>query len=505
MVLIAMNRHVAIAGWGQVIQPKHQASDIESPLGLMARAAREAALRTGQRDLLEKVDGVMVVRIMSRHYDAPDRQLAERLGIRPVFSMVSTIGGNSPQLLVNRAAGLIARGELRSVLIAGAETYCPRPGQPPLSRDTLFQGIAPDYQGDDLIGSTPLEERHGIVLPADGFPLFETALWADSGLSLDAYLARVGALWASFSRTAAENPVAWSRTPRTAEEIVTPGPANRMIAFPYTKYMNPFVSVDLGAAVIVSAVSPHAGSIKGRRPVYFIGGGSAVDRQRFLIERSDFTASPPLKKAAARALDRAALTLDQIDCFDFYSCFPCAPAIAGRMLGLDPDDSRPRTMTGGLGFFGGPGNNYSLHAIATLAEAISNGRYENGLITALGWFMHKHAAGVYSTTPISTGLDRHDLADDTDSLAGDHPVPITEFPEGSGTIETYTVNYGRDMQPESAVIYGRLKDNTRFVAMSDNRPFIQDLTLECWVGRPVVLYRHPDGERNLAEPPSVMS
>ena len=38
-------------------------------------------------------------------------------------------------------------------------------------------------------------------------------------------------------------------------------------------------------------------------------------------------------------------------------------------LGIDGDDPRGLTLTGGLPYFGGPGNSYSLHAIAeTVAE-----------------------------------------------------------------------------------------------------------------------------------------
>ncbi len=104
-----------------------------------------------------------------------------------------------------------------------------------------------------------------------------------------------------------------------------------------------------------------------------------------------------MKTAIDKALDRSGFTLADMDCFDFYSCFPCAVTIAKKMAGLTDNDPRPLTLTGGLGFFGGPGNNYNLHAVATLAEQIAGNQYRTGLVTALGWFMHKHAAGVYTS------------------------------------------------------------------------------------------------------------
>ena len=462
-----MKTQVVITGWGQVTQPKEQTENLCDPLGLMAAAALKAGEATGMRDTLRHLDGIMVVRPLSAHYPSAAAQLAEKIGASPRFTAVSKIGGNSPQSLVNQAAGLIARGELDTILIAGAEAYYPRGDQPPPADSALFKGLPEDYNGDDAIGSTDLEQRHGLVQPLHGFPLFETALWAESGLSRAAYLQRIGQLWAEFSKVAARHPNAWTGLKRSAAEISTPTAANRFIALPYTKYMNPLVTVDQGAALILtSGDKARRCALKGKRPVYFRGGGYAEDRQRFLIEKSDFVSSPPLKAAVDKALKRACLSLNDIASFDLYSCFPCAVSIARRMLALGADDPRPLTLTGGLGFFGGPGNNYSLHAIATLAKAIAIGETENGLVTALGWFLHKHAAGVYSAVPAETDLGTHDLADRKDYLAGQKPVKIIGRASGTGHIETYTVKFSREGQPETAIIYGRTATGFRFVAQT---------------------------------------
>ena len=185
-----------------------------------------------------------------------------------------------------------------------------------------------------------------------------------------------------------------------------------MVAFPYPKLMNPFVTVDLGAAIILMSEEKSRQfrqnrkfSQKENRPVYFIGGGHAKDRQRFLIEKSSFTSSPPLKAAVDKALQRATLTLDEIEAFDLYSCFPCAVGMALKMLELKQNDPRPFTVTGGLGFFGGPGNNYSLHAVATMVEMIAEGRINNGLVTALGW-LRPWAGLCTNTRPESTAQPR---------------------------------------------------------------------------------------------------
>jgi acetyl-CoA C-acetyltransferase len=187
-------------------------------------------------------------------------------------------------------------------------------------------------------------------------------------------------------------------------------------------------------------------------------------------------------------------------CFDFYSCFPCSVSIACKMLGIEKSDPRPLTLTGGLGFFGGPGNNYSLHAIATLAEAISRGLYNHGLITSLGWFMHKHAAGVYSATPGDTRLQYADLEDEKDFLAGGDPVPAVEEASGQGEIETYTMIYKRDGTPAYGVIYGKTDRGFRFVAQTPRDPdLFKALSTENQVGKKVRLQFDVGKRRNIAE------
>ena len=160
-----MEPNVVVAGWGQVLQPKNLNREPLAPLGLMQEAARQAARTAGAETLLSRLEGVMVVRTLSRHYPDPARQLAQALGAVPRFTQVSGIGGNSPQTLINLAAGMIARNELDSILIAGAETYVQRGPDPEPVESALFRGIPADYPGDDRIGTTLLENRHGMEHP----------------------------------------------------------------------------------------------------------------------------------------------------------------------------------------------------------------------------------------------------------------------------------------------------------------------------------------------------
>jgi acetyl-CoA C-acetyltransferase len=193
------------------------------------------------------------------------------------------------------------------------------------------------------------------------------------------------------------------------------------------------------------------------------------------------------------------MKLDDIDCFDLYSCFPSAVSIAKKMIGIGDEDPRPLTLTGGLGFFGGPGNNYNLHAVATLAEMIATGEKRNGLVTALGWFMHKHAAGIYGAGPPKGPFQWGDKEDHNAGPVGDAPVPIQSEVNDTGVIETYTVIYGRDQAPSYAVIYGKTGDGCRFIARTPDHPDIFNrLTCQNQVGQKVSVRYHASSGLNIA-------
>ena len=210
-----MKRDVVVAGWGQVTQQKLLENPAKDPMGLMVQASKEAALELTDPNALTRVDGIMVIKSLSAHYPAPAAELASLLGASPKFTHLSKIGGNSPQTLVNKAAAMIARNELDSVLVVGAEAYVQRGENFKEEESALLRGIPKDYQGEDAAGSTRLENFYGMEHPMQGFPLFETALWAASGLNISDYLLKVASMWAGFSQVAASHPHSWSKKART--------------------------------------------------------------------------------------------------------------------------------------------------------------------------------------------------------------------------------------------------------------------------------------------------
>jgi acetyl-CoA C-acetyltransferase len=466
-------RTPVLVGVGQVTNHLQVGEDLtrrDEPVTLMVHALRRAAEDTGGnaagRRLLERAQSIRVIVPLSWGYANPGVLVAAELGIEPAETVLTTIGGNSPQSVVSQSALAIAAGGLDVALVTGADCIASRiavrrhPDRPLLAWTTQPETTpAPSTMGLDRVPVTDVELDRGLDRPARVYPLFENALRYGAGRTIDEHQEAVAQLWARFSEVAAANPFAWSREPRTPDAIKTRSPDNRMIAFPYLKRMNANDRVDQAAALIVcSAEAAKAAGVPRDRFVFPISGADANDHW-FLTHRADFTSSPAIRLAGRCALARAGVGIDDVAYLDLYSCFPSAVEIGATELGLDPHDpGRQLTLTGGLGFAGGPGNNYVTHSIATLAARLRSDPGALGMVTGLGWYMTKHAMGLYSTEPPAGGFRYDSPQDDVDALpqcspAGDY--------EGDATVETYTVVHGADGEAELAILALRTDDGRR--------------------------------------------
>ena len=104
-------RTPVIVGVAQTLRrpdPEHASE----PLDQMVEALELAAVDSGSgRTLLERADSVRVVAVLSWRYTDPGSLLAGRLGIEARETVVTTTGGNSPQMLLNDTAAAVRRGE----------------------------------------------------------------------------------------------------------------------------------------------------------------------------------------------------------------------------------------------------------------------------------------------------------------------------------------------------------------------------------------------------------
>jgi acetyl-CoA C-acetyltransferase len=281
---------------------------------------------------------------------------------------------------------------------------------------------------------------------------------------------------------AAKNPYAWYPVARSPDEITRPSPRNRMIAFPYTKYMNAVIETDQAAAVLaMSEDAARALGVPEDRWVYWWGGARAEEQAWFASERPDMAACPALRDAASGALAQAGVGLDEIDHIDFYSCFPVAVEMACEMLGLEESDPRGFTVTGGLPYAGGPGNNYTLHSLAAMMQRLRAEPGRKGLVTGNGWYLTKHSACVLATAPREPGRAAPAPAAPALERA---PHPLAEDVSGPGTIEAWTVTFDRDGAPARGIVIGSAADGRRFLANTpDDRALLEDFVARGDVGR----------------------
>ncbi len=376
-------------------------------------------------------------------------------------------GGNSPGELLNTLANRIVNGEADVAILVGTECIYGRRRaiKDQLTLDwTPFEGHRDFLQGQRPL-TTPVEARHGMTGPIHCYPLYENALRAQAGRTVEEHQAFLGTFMARNAAVAATNPHAWFPIAYTPEEIATPGPDNRWICFPYPKRMNAIMEVDLSAAIVVmSSDEADRRGIAREHQVAFLGGASAVDAWT-PAERIDFTSSPAMRASSAAAFAHAGLGVDRVDLFDLYSCFPSAVEMALAELGVAADDPRGATVTGGLAYAGGPGNSYALHGLAAMTHRLRdpNDPATVGLVSSLGMTATKHAYNVLSTDP-STFDAADGLAHKVTLAAADLTGPeLVDGVSGEGVIETYTVEHDRTGAAVRTIIVARFDDGRRTV------------------------------------------
>ncbi len=471
----------------------HESDAGRTPLDALHAASSKAIADVGSARLSGAIDALGMIRFIADTtpgVDAlfprnPGAALAARLGITDPALYQGTIGGNTPQYLVNHFAGKLARGEHTAVLVAGAELLA-----------TLFSvlrtgedisawadgGTAPATVGNEREGHTAVELAHGLYEPINTYPLFENSLRHHLGASEDEHIAHIAELCSRMSRVAADNPLAWRPQFQTAQQISTVEKRNRYIGYPYTRAMNPILEVDMAAAVVMTTVAKARElGIEESRWIYLHGGADLNDIW-YVSERPALHASPAINLAWKSVSAAAGITVDEISHFDIYSCFPSAVHVACREIGLQALDDRGVTVTGGLPFFGGPGNNYSLHAIAQMMDTLRRGSGGHGLVTANGLYLTKHSLGIYSTEAPQTAWRDTDNSALQAQIDAAPRMTVASDPSGDATIETFTVGFDRE-GPKRGIVIARNDAGERLVANTpDDATTLQTLMTEAPIG-----------------------
>jgi acetyl-CoA C-acetyltransferase len=467
-------------------------------------AATELALAEAGKATVADISHCWMVHSLSLRHGDPAPHLAARLGIEKAETRLSGMGGNIPQWLVNRAADLVAAGDRPCVLITGAEALATR-------RRARKLGVELDWPSskgwpdtwppiEPDVGTHPVEKAHGLEQATSMYALVESALAHAAGHDPAAQRRTMGDLMDRFNAVAAANPLSWFPTRRRADELTTATPDNRMVCFPYPKYLNAVMDVDMGAAVLVTDAATAREWGLGPDEVAYIGGWADAQEVWYLSERSAPQLAPGLVECAATALTTAGMTMDEVDAFDLYACFPSSIEVARDSFGLGPDDPRPLTLTGGLQYHGGPGSNYVTHSVANTLGWLRAGHGEVAMVHGNGYFLTKQAVGLYTRRPPGAApTPPQGLQERIDARSTTVPV-LTSF-SGPGTILAYTVPYDRDGQPGPGIVLVEVADASsgpRHTVARTDATTAEQLVAGDAVGTAVTLSSSDEG--NVARP-----
>ena len=394
------------------------------------------------------------------------RSIAGHMNITPENVIWDIVGGQSPQILAAEMCEMIATKKIAMGLVAGGEAmstaryFAARNAS--LDWSETVSGTVEDrgLGSEEMLSATMVV--HGIAGTPPAYALFENARRRRLGLAIDTYRMEMARLFAPFTQVASQNPHAMSRAVYSAADLITVSEKNRMIADPYPRRLVARDQVNQSAALLFTSVGLAEKLHIAPEKWIFLHGYAGLS-EKTPLERQDMGASPAAVLAAKNALAAAGKTMADMACMDLYSCFPIAVFNICDGLGIAPDDARGLTITGGLPFFGGAGNNYSMHAIVQLANKLRQNPGTYGFVGANGGFLSKYAAGVYASVPKNfIPCDSRPAQAELDSRL---PVEIIDQADSDAVIETYTVVFYKGL-PKTAIVVGRqAATNKRFMAI----------------------------------------
>jgi acetyl-CoA C-acetyltransferase len=430
------------------------------PLAMWEEVAREAAEDAGDSHILEQLDSLQIVYCQTWQYDDAVARLADRLNTDPKHRYYSGIGGTTTQQLVNATAEKMLQGELDLALITSAEALATQRAFKKRGERYPYS-FKPDEKRPFPWESPPhpYEVAHEIFQAWLTFAIFDNARRGHLGTNLDDYRADIGRMLAPMTTIAAHSHNAWFPTERSAEEIMTATPDNRMVGYPYTKYAVSVMDVDMAAALVVATHErADALGIPNDQRVYLRGYAYATDPV-LVAEHQDMWRSPAMEAASKETLRNAGVGIDDIKYIDLYSCFASSLHFACDALGLSPFDGRGLTVTGGLPYHGGPASGYLTHSIAAMVERLRTDPGELGLVSGVGMHMTKHVFGCYSTAarPLRP----------PDPMPQPEPAEVVGNYEGEAVVIAYSVVHGRSGDPEGGALVCELPDGRRVYARMD--------------------------------------
>lgn len=485
-VIIGAAQHV------ERLQPDAQ-PPFSAPMELASTASGLALQDAGVS--ARAVDTIAVIRLFS---DAsaiwaspfggsnnPPESIARRIGATPSHRIYSQVGGTEPLQLLAELMGDIARGEKTLAVLTGAEAIASQ-------RFAVRHGYEANWREEFDIPFDNREDRQrfvaqqeidsGLGLPVRSYALIENAQAHRLGHTPRQHQQFMAQLMAPLSAVAAANPYSQWATAYSADALAARNTDNYSISLPYTKRLVAQDAVNQSAAlVLTSAGNARRLGVDPQQWVFLASYAQGADR--FLSQREDISHSVAMARVLQATVDSAGARGADMDLVDLYSCFPCAVYAACEALDLPTDGSRALTVTGGLPFFGGPGNNYCTHALAEVAVRL-RGAATRALVTANGGILSKHAAAVLSSDPLCAGNMKWQQ-DELFTISSDR-IPARPLLDRAphGVIVSYTVVTRRD-RDDIGIILAQTPAGERFLASSTEPAITRAMAAASPVGRAV--------------------
>jgi len=473
-------KNVVLVGVGEVVQQvPDDLTKASSPADLMQQASQKALDDTGVKAIVKAIDTIAVVRTFSDSgaqlkspFGDPDnypRVIGNRLGLVPETAIYSASGGQVPQDLVNEFSTKIAFGECEGVLLVGGEALA---NQKAMKRAKIkvdwreAASGAQDNRASGISSTFDIGHLHNEFtnIPAI-YTVMENARRAKLGQSVDNYRKDCAKLLESFARVAVDHPASMFSQSLSADGILKTTDTNMAVTDLYSRAMTAKDGVNQGAAVILmSEDKAQELGIDPAKWVYPVSGSSATEKT--MPYREDLSSSVAMTAAYESAFEIAGLLMPDITHMDIYSCFPIAVFAACEALGIEVNDPRGLTLTGGLPFFGGPGNNYAMHSIVNIVHKLRQDGEGYGLVGANGGFISKHCVGIYGKSAPLTGWQ--EIKSETLKARVDtqNTPEVVAYADGRARIEGYAVEYDKK-GPKRGFILGRLEDGRRFMGATD--------------------------------------
>ncbi len=442
---------------------------------LMTGALTAAIADAGSSSIAAAIDRIAVPQGTWAYRD-PARLVAATVDAKDARTHLVELG-IPQQSLIDDALRAVIAGESEVAVVVGGEAKRwargrERAGEP---SETVQDGAEPDVtrrRPGPLL--EPVEVAHRLWDPVLQYAMIENALRAADGQNLEAHRRDVAELWAGFNRVAATNPDAAFGAPMNAEEIATPSPANRPLAFPYNRWHASQWTVDQAAALVICSVGAARRLGVPTDRWIFPRVGLESSHAVSLLRRRHPDTWPAMGLLGRVAGERIGRPMSEIEVVEVYSCFPAAVRAQQRELGLDV--ATAPTVTGGMAFAGGPFNNFVFQATAAVVRRLRSEPGSLGAVTTVSGLLTKPGIGVWSAAPDAVPPLLADLA-----RAAETATEVVEVVEtmdgytGSGTVVTYTVTYD-GLDPVRVLVLCATDDGRRCFAVSEDRDLARHAT-----------------------------